>query len=262
MVLPRRPLLATSASPPAYLSKAARVEEAGKAIYDSAVLRLGFVPTGEITFQLFGPDNSNCTGPPIFTSATEINGNGIYRSEQFTPTASGTYRWLAIYSGDANNHRTGPTRCGDPSEHVQVTVPADPQLTTTASASVDLGGPVYDTAHLSGGSQPNGTITFRLYGPDDSGCTGPPAFTTTVGVAGNGDYKSPSFVPAVAGAYQWVAAYSGDRRKPPRRPDGLPDSAETVAVRSGARRPLDAGPLDDGIGAPVSRVNRCMTPRT
>ncbi len=237
MVLPRRPLLATSASPPAYLRKAARAQPAGLTIYDSAALRLGFAPTGEITFQLFGPDNSSCAGPPIFTSATEINGNGIYRSEQFTPTASGTYRWVAVYSGDGNNRRTGPTRCGGPLEHVQVTLPAEPQLTTTASASVDLGGHVYDTAHLSGGSQPKGRIGFRLYGPDDSGCTGAPVFKATVGVDGNGDYKSPSFVPMTPGAYRWVAAYSGDGANHPAGPTACADSAESVAVRSGPTPP-------------------------
>ena len=232
MVLPRHVLLATSASPPAYLRKGPRVQPAGQTIYDSAILQLGFRPTGEVTFELFGPDNSACSGSPIFTSATEVNGNGIYRSERFTPTASGIYRWLAVYSGDANNRRTGPTGCGDPREHVHVTVPADTQLTTTASPSVNLGAPVHDTAHLSGGSHPKGTITFRLYGPDDIGCSNPPAFTSTVGVDGNGDYSPPSFVPVVAGAYQWVASYSGDHANHPAGPTACNDSAETVAVRS------------------------------
>ncbi len=261
MVLPRRSLLATSASPPAYLRKAARAQPAGLTIYDSAALGLGFAPTGEITFQLFGPNNPSCTGPPIFTSATEINGNGIYRSEQFTPTVSGTYRWLATYSGDANNHRTGPTRCDDPSEHVQVTAPADPQLTTTASASVDLGGPVYDTAHLSGGSHPTGTITFRLYGPDDSGCTGPPAFTTTVGVAGNGDTRR------LRSSRPWRARTGGlpptpatGQTNPPDRRRALTAPRRSPCARFPRRPPCR--PSQRRHRSPVSRVNRCLTPHT
>ena len=87
---------------------------------------------------------------------------------------------------------------------------ANPTLSTQASPSVLLGGPVYDTATLSGGNAPTGTITFRLYGPDNATCSGAPAFTTTATVAGNGSYPSASFTPAATGTYRWTAAYSGD----------------------------------------------------
>ena len=63
-------------------------------------------------------------------------------------------------------------------------------LSTSASAAVTAGGAVHDTAHLSGGAAPTGTITFRLYGADDSDCSGDPVFTSTVKVSGNGDYDS------------------------------------------------------------------------
>ena len=36
---------------------------------------------------------------------------------------------------------------------------------------------MHDTAHLSGGIAPFGTITFSLYGPDDPTCSRPPVFT-------------------------------------------------------------------------------------
>jgi YVTN family beta-propeller protein len=93
----------------------------------------------------------------------------------------------------------------------QVTVTkASPTLAASASGNVVLGGEVHDAASLAGGSAPGGQITFRLFGPGDADCSGPPAFTDTVPVSGNGAYRSASFTPAGAGSYRWSASYSGD----------------------------------------------------
>ena len=59
-------------------------------------------PTGTVTFTLFGPDNPACVGPPIFTSTVALPGSLTAGSGNFVPTAAGTYRWVAVYSGDAN----------------------------------------------------------------------------------------------------------------------------------------------------------------
>jgi hypothetical protein len=89
-------------------------------------------------------------------------------------------------------------------------LPTPTTLTTQASAAVQLGGLIHDTATLSGGVAPTGTITFQLFGPNDATCTAAPAFTSTVTVAGNGSYTSANFTPSVAGTYRWIATYSGD----------------------------------------------------
>lgn len=89
---------------------------------------------------------------------------------------------------------------------------ANPTLTTQASPAILLGGPVYDTATLSSGNAPTGTITFRLYGPNSATCGGPAAFTTSATVAGNGSYPSASFTPSATGTYRWTAEYSGDTK--------------------------------------------------
>src|SRR5207244_3802527 len=60
------------------------------------------------------------------------------------------------------------------------------------------------------GTNPSGTITFNLYGPDDATCGGAVIFSSTVAVSGNGDYTSASFTANVAGTYRWTASYSGD----------------------------------------------------
>jgi hypothetical protein len=238
VVVPKQPALTTSASPPAFLRNGrGRVRAVGLPIYDSARLT-GFAPTGSITFDLFGPDDPTCSGTPIFTSATLVNGNGTYNSERFTPTASGTYRWQATYSGDPNNNSIGPTACGDRAEQVAVTVSADPQFATSASAAVSPGRAIHDTAHLSGGDDPTGAITFKLYGAGDTGCAGSPVFTSKVTVAGNNDYPSASFTPTAAGVYRWVVSYSGDATNHPAGPTACGDTAETAVVRPPSITPV------------------------
>src|SRR5262249_27709534 len=64
-----------------------------------------------------------------------------------------------------------------------------------------------DSAILSGGVRPTGTITFTLTGP------GGFSFTQTDTVAGNGTYTAGHTLPTtgtVAGTYTWSANYSGD----------------------------------------------------
>ena len=68
-----------------------------------------------------------------------------------------------------------------------------------------------DSATLSGGFNPTGTITFKLFGVNDQTCGGTPIFTNTVPVSGNGTYStSAGFTTAAAGTYHWIATYSGD----------------------------------------------------
>ena len=60
-------------------------------------------PTGTVVFTLFGPDDATCANPAIFTSAPVPLAGGpppTANSGPFTPTAPGTYRWIAAYSGD------------------------------------------------------------------------------------------------------------------------------------------------------------------
>lgn len=232
------PALSTSASPVGTLGRGPRVRAAGLTIYDAATLTAGVDPTGAITFALYGPNDRACSRAPVFTTAVTVTGNGTYNSQPFTPIASGIYRWVATYSGDANNRPAGPTGCGDRAESVRVVVPAIPALASSASQAVTVGGAIYDTAHLSGGFRPTGTISFRLYGPANHGCTGTPVFAASVRVRGNNDYASPPFVPTAAGSYRWVAHYSGDARNKPAGPTGCDDQAEATTVRNADVNPV------------------------
>jgi VCBS repeat-containing protein len=105
--------------------------------------------------------------------------------------------------GRHGDNITGP--CGDEPQPEPTLV-----LTTQATQEVTLGQPISDTATLSGGDNPTGTITFNVYGPDDADCSGEPAFTSVVDVNGEGDYSSDPFTPPAVGTYRWTAEYSDD----------------------------------------------------
>jgi len=199
----------------------------GGAISDSAVLAGGRVPHGTITFQLFGPGDTTCA-TAINTETVAVSGNGTYTAPAITPTAIGTYRWRVSYSGDANNNPAGPTACG--AETVDVNQ-ATPSITTTASGTVPVGGSISDSATLSGGFQPGGTITFKLYGPGDTTCQTAIA-TSTATVNGNGSYSSATFSTSAVGTYNWTASYGGDADNAAAGPTACGDEPVTVTKAS------------------------------
>jgi hypothetical protein len=180
----------------------------GGSVHDTATLSGGSSPTGTLTFKLYGPNDSSCSGSPAVTGDVTVSGNGSYDSAAFVPSAVGTYRWIASYSGDGSNNAVSGA-CNDANESVVVSK-ASPTISTSASGGVTIGGSVHDTATLSGGSSPTGSLTFKLYGPNDSSCSGSATFTGDVTVSGNGSYDSAAFVPTAVGTYRWVASYSGD----------------------------------------------------
>jgi hypothetical protein len=179
---------------------------------------------GTITFRLYGPGDTNCTGTPVFTSlAIPVSGdNNNYNSGNFTPTSAGTYRWTAVYSGDSPNTLGANSPCNAANETTVVN-PRQPTILTNATAGpVPLGSSIDDTATLANtapkpnGDPAGGTITFTAYGPhaNTTTCT-TVAYTSVVNVSGNGNYTASSgtggtFTPTAAGTYNWIAVYSGD----------------------------------------------------
>jgi hypothetical protein len=217
-VMKARTVLTTTASPSVGL---------GNRIHDTANLSRGHAPTGQITFRLYGPGDSTCSNPPVFTAKRTVAGNASYASAPFRPTQLGTYRWTATYSGDTNN-AGAVGACGAAHESVTI-VKATPTLGTTASPNVALGGQVHDTATLKNGHSPTGSITFRLYAPGDTTCSKSPKFVSTKPVAGNGTYQSANFTPKAVGTYRWRAVYSGDAgNKPVVVPCNARDESVTV----------------------------------
>ena len=189
----------------------------------------GAEAAGTITFTAYGPhEEIDTCDTEAYSSVVDLNdgGDGDYTASDgdggtFIPDSAGTYNWIAVYSGDPSNaplNTLGVSgACGDPNESGSVG-PKQPAITTTAlSGPVTLGGVIYDDAHLTGtalqedGTTPaGGTITFNLYGPDDTDCSGPIVFTDDVDVSGDDTYRSAEFTPIEVGTYRWIASYSGD----------------------------------------------------
>ncbi|MGH3205851.1 MAG: DUF1573 domain-containing protein [Streptosporangiaceae bacterium] len=89
---------------------------------------------------------------------------------------------------------------------------ASPTISTSPSGAGAAGITVTDTAALSGGSNPSGTITFNLYGPSATAdCSTTAVDTEQVTVGGDGSYTTPNgYTTSQAGTYWWTASYSGD----------------------------------------------------
>ncbi len=212
------PMTINRATPFLNTTASAGVVVGGGTLTDTAVMSGRQFPTaGTVSFRLYGPDDATCSGTPVFTDlnvvypASPANGSQL-TSAPFTPTAAGTYRWVATYNGDTNNASVAGT-CGDPTE-TRVVAKASPTITTTASANQKLGaGTLSDTATVAGRVNPvaGGTVVFNLYGPNDATCANAPVFTSSRPLpVADGPVTSAAFTPSVPGTYQWVASYSGD----------------------------------------------------
>jgi hypothetical protein len=72
-------------------------------IHDTANVTGGDNPTGNVTFNLYGPDQPECTGDPVFSSTNALSADAA-TSGTFPTTTVGTYRWRAKYNRDAHNN--------------------------------------------------------------------------------------------------------------------------------------------------------------
>jgi uncharacterized repeat protein (TIGR01451 family) len=129
----------------------------GGTISDTATLSGSVSATGTIAFFVYGPNDSTCSASPAFMSAVNVSGDGQYSSGPFTPTAPGTYRFVASYGGDFNNKATA-TVCNDPNESVDVIAPT-PTPTATATATATPTATATATATATPTASPTATAT-------------------------------------------------------------------------------------------------------
>ncbi len=86
---------------------------------------------------------------------------------------------------------------------------ATPTIATTPSPGGEDGTSISDTATLSGGFNPTGTVTFDLFAPADTTCDGDPLSTSTNTLSA-GTATSDTFPTTLVGTYHWTATYNGD----------------------------------------------------
>ena len=179
--------------------------------------------TGTVTFSFWLDDVGACTGTPTFAGTpqpvTEVLPGQATAESGPVPTSTtwqeGSYYWKASYSGDAT-YKPLVHECGEPNEITSLYPPNDEllMLTDSGDREIELGTSAFDTAYF---DKPNeqdpavtGTVTFNLYGPDDSDCAGPVIFSSTNPVGDHDTAFSDDFTASEPGLYRWRASYSGD----------------------------------------------------
>jgi len=106
-----------------------------------------------VTFNLYGPDDATCA-TSIFTDTKPLVA-GVATSASFVANVGGTYRWIASYSGDANNNAVSGA-CNDENESVFVN---QPQLTILKDVSGNTGGTAINGLPI---AKVGDTLTFTL----------------------------------------------------------------------------------------------------
>jgi hypothetical protein len=172
----------------------------------------GGTPTGSVSFSVCGPlaSSSGCgAGAGTALGTSTLNG-GSADSLSFTPTAVGTYCYLASYGGDANYLASAD---GAASECFTVTAADSTTISMPADNSIQLGAATHDSAAVTGnviGGTPTGAVNFSVCGPlaSASGCA---SGGTSLGGAtlSGGTATGPSFTPGVLGTYCFRADYVG-----------------------------------------------------
>ncbi|MDQ4132679.1 MAG: Ig-like domain-containing protein [Actinomycetota bacterium] len=126
-------IMTVNAAQPMIVTRATPSKPLGNPISDFATVTgvsNGPVITGTVTFTLYGPNDASCSGAPAFTSTEPVANivpseppQAIAFTQPFTPTALGTYRWVATYSGDAN-YSAATSACNSPREISVITAAA------------------------------------------------------------------------------------------------------------------------------------------
>ena len=146
-----------------------------------------------------------------------------------------------VPAGAAAGVYTGTlSHSGDPSTTITFTVVPRPTPSITTSqqpASATVGFSIADRATVTGGANPSGTVTFRLYNNPNG--TGTPLFTDTEALSG-GAAASAGYSATAAGIDYWVATYNGD--------------SNNNSVTSGsAAEPVSVGYGFGGFSAPLPK---------
>jgi hypothetical protein len=177
----------------------------GASDFDTATLSgSGASAGGTVSYDVYS--GANCSGLIATLGPVTVTDGNVPDSPDWTPANAGTDYFVASYSGDANN---APAVSGCSAEPVTVSPNAPTVSTALSVTTVTLGGTVSDAATLAGATtSAGGTVTYRVY--SSATCSG---LITTLGpvTVTNGSVPdSPTWTATSAGAYYFVASYSGD----------------------------------------------------
>jgi hypothetical protein len=168
------------------------------------------VNTGTVT-DTIAPDQ------PITLGALEFGEAGIDLTSLFVSLSQGgraceTFGNLYAVSRSSGSSDQAQMEdlVGPAGIHVSTCV--TPSIGTTPNpASGSLGTQLNDTATVTGGNSPTGSVTFNLYPPSDPTCQGTPLYTESNVALSSGSAATHNGPAAnLAGTYHWTATYNGD----------------------------------------------------
>lgn len=180
----------------------------GTTVHDSATMSnvggANGTPAGAVTFKWY--TDGSCTTLAATSSSFTLS-SGVVDGTTFTqtPVTAGSYSFNAHYtSSDATKWNDADSPC-EPLTVNKVT----PDISTTPSVGGTIGINVYDTANVTGGDNPTGMVTFKLFDTNDTTCSNPALFTDTQTLSG-GSATSGNYTTVSVGTYHWTATYNGD----------------------------------------------------
>ena len=157
------------------------------------------------------------TPAPAGTCIIRFTVDVLERPTKDVSTAAGVQ---TVALGDHTATSTGNVQVPGAGTDLPRTIRAQPAISTVATATASIGGTITDQATVTGlvnaGSGP--AITFNLYGPSQTTCTGLPLFTSTIPLSllgSTGTATSAGYAPTANGTYRWVATYAGDANNAP-----------------------------------------------
>ena len=181
---------------------------------DTANISSDFAPGGtggSVTYTVY---SDNGCGTSVQSSGpftiNESNGN-VQNSDPLTFAATGTFYWVATFTGDSNN--AGPVSSGCAAEQLVVNKATPTISTLLTQSSITVGTTDTDTADISSafvGGGSGGSVTYKVYSDNHCGTSvqsdGPHLINESNGnVPISGALTFPS-----AGTFYWVATFTGD----------------------------------------------------
>jgi hypothetical protein len=182
----------------------------GGTVHDSASLSGATSDAGGTVHYAAYAGANTCTGTDLLNDTEPVTNGSVADSANFTPAASGTYSFQAVYSGDAKNN--GATSVCSTE---QLLVRATPGIDTTLSQVVIIvGNTASDSAALHNATaNAGGTVTYTVY--TDNQCTQQFASAGTKTVTNGVVPGSDAVTFNSSGTYYWQAVYSGDANNDP-----------------------------------------------
>lgn len=173
------------------------------------------------TLSITTPDGvAHVVASPATPVVPLITVGSPFVSAQITYVADSAHVGIDNDFDSASDYSGGISHSGDQhdtaSAHVDVAkafAKASPGIETIPSAGGPIGTELNDTATVTGGFNPTGNVTFKLFQPSDTTCAGPEVFSQVDGAA---PYTTgPGYTSLVAGIYRWTADYAGDANNNP-----------------------------------------------